>query len=296
MAVVIETKNLTKYYGKVLGVKSLDLEIKEGEIFGFLGPNGAGKTTTIRCLMDFVTPTSGSASILGMDCQKKSAEIKRNVGFLAGEVKLYDKLTGWEHINYIQGFKGKAPLLKDLIKRLKFDPKIKIRNLSKGNKQKLALILALMHKPKVLIMDEPTSGLDPILQNEIYGLLEDMESKGSTIFFSSHIISEVERIADQVGIIKEGKLSAIESIDSLANKKIRNIEIRFHDKYNLSDFKLPGTKNIEKTDEGVIISYVGDINPIIKKLASYSIADVRISHATLEDIFLEFYRNGETND
>jgi len=290
---IIETKKLTKYYGKILGVKNLDLEIKEGEIFGFLGPNGAGKTTTIRCMMNFVKPSSGTCTILGMDSRKHSAEIKKEVGYLAGEVNLYSKLTGQEHINYIQGFRGKAPLAKDLIKRLKFDPKIKAKNLSKGNKQKLALILSLMHKPKVIFMDEPTSGLDPILQNEIYEVLDDMESKGTTIFFSSHIISEVERIADRVGIIKDGKLSRIETIEGLANKKMRNIEIRFRGKYSLADFKFPEIKRLEKNDEGLTLSYIGDINPLLKRLALYNIADLKISHASLEDVFLEFYNSDE---
>jgi len=289
MRTVIETKKLTKYYGKILGVKDLDLEIKEGEIFGFLGPNGAGKTTTIRCLMDFIRPTSGSCSILGMNCQRDSAEIKKYVGYLGGEFSLYEKLTGAEHIKFIEGFRGKAPLAQSLIKKLKFDPQIKVKNLSKGNKQKLGLILALMHNPKVIIMDEPTAGLDPLLQNEIYSILEEMKDKGATIFFSSHIISEVERIADRVGIINKGYLSTIESIEGLANKKIRNIEIKFKDKFNLADFKMPGVKRIEKIEQGIVISYVGDINPIIKKLASYDIADLKISHATLEDVFLEFY-------
>jgi ABC-2 type transport system ATP-binding protein len=292
----IEIKNLTKYYGKTRGVENLSLEVKSGEIFGFLGPNGAGKTTTIRCMMDFIRPTSGSISILGMDSQKDSPKIKKNVGFLTGEVSLYEKLTGKEHIAYVQGFRGEAPLTKELIKRLKFDPKIKVRNLSKGNKQKLALILALMHKPKIVIMDEPTSGLDPILQNEIYKVLENMKSKGSTVFFSSHIISEVERIADRVGIIKDGKLSRIESIEGLADKKIRNIEIRFKGEYHLSDFKMPGVKRVEKNDEELILSYIGDINPLLKKLSSYNIADLKISHASLEDVFLEFYNNKKRKD
>lgn len=287
---VIEINNLTKYYGKIKGVENLTLNVKEGETFGFLGPNGAGKTTTIRCIMDFIRPTSGSVSVLGMDSKEKSADIKNQVGYLAGDVKLYEKLTGEQHIRYIEGFRGKAPFSKTLIKKLNFDPKIKAKNLSKGNKQKLALILALMHRPKVIIMDEPTSGLDPILQNEIYETLDEMESKGATVFFSSHIIPEVERIADRVGIIKEGKLAQIESIEDLSGKKIRNIDIRFKDKYSILDFKIPGVKKIKKNNhEGISISYAGDINPLVKKIASYKIADIKISHASLEDIFVEFY-------
>jgi len=286
---VIEVKNLTKYYGKIRGVENLNLEIKEGETFGFLGPNGAGKTTTIRCMMDFIRPSSGSISILGMDSQKQSTNIKNYVGFLSGEIKLYEKLTGEQHIRYIEGFRGKAPFAQDLIKRLNLDSKIKAKNLSKGNKQKLALILALMHNPKLIIMDEPTASLDPILQNEIYNILEEMKNKGATTFFSSHIIPELERIADRVGIINDGKLSQIESVEDLANKSIRNLEVRFKDKYRLPELRLPGIRKVTKNDERLTISYVGDINPLIRKLASYDIVDIKISHASLEDVFVEFY-------
>ncbi len=290
MSIVIETKNLTKFYGRTRGVEDVNLKIKKGEIFGFLGPNGAGKTTTIRCMMDFIRPTSGSISILGMDSVKESAEIKKYVGYLSGDVKLYEKLTGEQHIRYIEGFRGKAPFVKELVKRLKFDPKVKVKNLSKGNKQKLALILALMHRPKVIIMDEPTAGLDPILQGEIYDILEEMKSKGATVFFSSHIIPEVERIADRVGIIKEGRLVGVESIEELSKKKIRNIEVKFKGKYKASDFKIPGVKKIKKANGGVLmISYAGDINSLLKKLTLYEIADIKISHASLEDVFIEFY-------
>ncbi len=290
MKPVIDIKNLTKYYGNVRGVEDLTLKVKEGEIFGFLGPNGAGKTTTIRCIMDFIRPTSGTISILGMDSKEKSAEIKKEVGYLGGDVRLYEKLTGEQHIKYIEGFRGRAPFAKTLIKRLKFDPKAKVKNLSKGNKQKLALILALMHRPKVIIMDEPTSGLDPILQNEIYDILREMKEKGTTVFFSSHIISEVEKIADRVGIIKEGRLVQIESIEGLSQKKIRNIEIKFEQKYSLSEFKIPGVKKIKKNNHNELsLSYVGDINVFLKKLTSYKIIDIKISHASLEDVFVEFY-------
>ena len=289
--IVIHVSDLTKYYSETLAVDHINFEVNKGEVFGFLGPNGAGKTTTIRCMMDFIRPSSGSISILGMDSQKKSAEIKNQVGYLSGDVRLYEKLTGEQHIKYIEGFRGKAPFVKTLIKKLNFDPKIKVKNLSKGNKQKLALILALMCKPKILIMDEPTAGLDPILQNEIYETLEKMKSKGATVFFSSHIISEIERIADRVGIIKEGRLSKVESIEDLSRKKMRNIEIRFKGKYKISDFKIPGVKRIEKISEGILINYVGDINPLLKKLTSYNIAELEISHASLEDVFLEFYNN-----
>jgi ABC-2 type transport system ATP-binding protein len=293
MASVIKIKNLTKYYGKSRGVEDLTFEVNEGEIFGFLGPNGAGKTTTISCIMDFIRPTSGSINVLGMDSTRDSVNIKKRVGFLAGDVSLYEKMSGKEHLKYIESFRGKSPIVKELIKKFEFNPNVKVKNLSKGNKQKLALILALMHKPKILIMDEPTSGLDPLLQNEVYKILENMRKDGSTIFFSSHIISEVERIADRVGIIRNGKLSNIETIEDLSKKKIRNIEIRLNGQYDISDFKVDGVKSIEKINGGISLKFAGDINPLIRKLSSYDVGDIEISHASLEDIFLEFYNHSK---
>jgi len=286
---VISVKNLKKYFGKTKAVDGISFDAKAGEIFGFLGPNGAGKTTTIRCMMDFIRPTSGSVSILGMDSYKDSVKVKEKVGYLSGDVKLYDKWTGKDHISFVESIRGKSKIVGELIKKLNYDPSRKVKHLSSGNNQKLGLILALMHEPEVLIMDEPTVGLDPLLQNTIYEILENLRDKGSTIFMSSHNLPEVERVCDRAGIIKEGKLVAIETIENLGEKRLRRIEVRFDDKFKKQDFKFDGVEEIEEVPDGLILTVRGDINPVIQKIAQHKLHDLEISHATLEDVFLEFY-------
>lgn len=288
---VIEVKNLKKYFGKTKAVDDISFEVRKGEIFGFLGPNGAGKTTTIRCMIDFIRPTAGQLSILGLDAQKDSVYLKRKIGYLSGEARLYEKWKGKEHIEFIEKIRGKSKIVNNLIKKLDFDPKITAKHLSSGNKQKLALILALMHQPEVLIMDEPTLGLDPLLQNTIYDILEKFKEKGTTIFMSSHNLPEVEKVCDRAGIIKEGKMVGIETIEELGEKRLRRIEVRFKDEYNKSDFDFDGVEKINEIPDGLILTVRGDINPIVKKIAEYNLRDLEISHATLEDVFLEFYQH-----
>lgn len=294
---VIEVKNLKKHFSTVgvRGIKSIkavdgiSFDVKKGEIFGFLGPNGAGKTTTIRCLMDFIRPTSGKILILDKDSHKNSVELKGKIGYLSGDVKLYEKWTGAEHIKFVESIRGKSENVKSLIKKLNYDPTKKAKHLSSGNYQKLGLILALMSDPEILIMDEPTVGLDPLLQNTIYESLEDLKKKGTTIFMSSHNLPEVERVCDKAGIIKEGKLVGIETIEDLGKKRLRKVEIRFDDKYNKKDFKFDGVEKVEEIPNGLILTVRGDIDDVVKKLATYKLHDLEISHATLEDVFLEFY-------
>lgn len=290
MTSTIVIENLKKHFGNLYAVDGIDLEVKEGEIFGFLGPNGAGKSTTIRCMMDFNKPTEGDIKILGYDMAKNSSIAKKQIGYLSGNVKLYDSWTGWEHIHFFENIKGKSDSVNELIKRLDFDPTAKFRHLSSGNKQKLGLILALMNNPKVLIMDEPTVGLDPLLQNEIYKILLEMREKGATIFISSHNLPEVERLCDRVAIIKNGKIAAIETIESLENKKLHKIEVCFGDnKYKTADFNIKGVNSINKIQNGLVISFSGDLNPILKMIANYEITTLEITHASLEDVFMKFY-------
>jgi len=215
---MINTQSLTKYYGKTLGIENLDLNIKEAEIFGLLGPNGAGKTTTIRLLMGLLKSTKGTARINNFDCWKETVEIKRLCGYVPGDVRLYQNHTGGKLINLYTEVRGSAKLSDNLIDRLDFDLTKKIKTLSKGNKQKLAIILALMHQPEVLILDEPTSGLDPLMQREFYKILKEFQEKGATIFVSSHFLPEVERICDRAAIIKEGKLVTVEEVKELRSK------------------------------------------------------------------------------
>jgi len=289
---IIEVRNLRKYFGKTRAVDGVDFNVEKGETFGFLGPNGAGKTTTIRCMMDFIRPTAGEIKILEKDAQKDSEFLKSKIGYLPGNVRLYDGWTGKEHIDFIEKIRGKSVTLDHLITKLNFDPTLKVKNLSTGNRQKLGLILALMNKPELLVMDEPTVGLDPLLQNTIYEILEDLQKEGTTIFMSSHNLPEVERLCSRVGIIKDGKLIVLESIEKLHTKRIHVVTITFGDSFNKSDFNFDGVSVQEILPDGLILNVKGDINQLIKKLSGYQIKDISITHATLEEVFLEFYHGG----
>jgi len=290
---VLEVKDLKKYFGNIHAVDGISFNVEKGEIFGFLGPNGAGKTTTIRCLMNFLKPTAGLISILGQDAQKNSTEIKNKIGFLSGDVRLYDGWTGGDHIKFLERLRGGKSVAAELIPKLNFNPKIKFKALSSGNKQKLGLILSLMFEPELMIMDEPTLGLDPLLQNSIYEILEDLRKKGSTIFMSSHNLAEVDRICDRVGIIKDGKLVATEGIQSLKDKRMHIATVRFLTPINKTDFVFEGVEIEQELDDGLILNIKGDINPLIRKLGNYNLKELEISHASLEEIFLEFYGAGE---
>lgn len=286
---VIEVKNLKKYFSKTKAVNDISFSIEKGEIFGFLGPNGAGKTTTIRCLMDFLRPDSGSINILGKDAQKDEVELKKDIGYLSGSVKLYDKWTGQAHIDYFKKLNGKHNIISDLIKRFDFNPKVKAKNLSSGNRQKLGIILAFMFEPKLLIFDEPTNALDPILQNEVYELIKEQVEKGATVFMSSHNLGEVERVCSRVGIIREGKIVAEESILKLKDKKLYDIKVCLEDREDLKNLKADGLEIAQELPNCLILKVKGDLNPLIKKLGQYKLKDLNIERASLEDIFLEFY-------
>jgi len=286
----IEVRNLKKYFGQTHAVDDISFSVEKGEIFGFLGPNGAGKTTTIRCLMDFIRPSSGEISIFNENAQNDSAKLKNKIGFLPGNVRLYEGWTGEDHIKFIEGIRGKSKKVAELIGKLDFNPRIKTRHLSSGNKQKLGLILALMNNPELLIMDEPTIGLDPLLQNTIYEILEESKKNGTTIFMSSHNLPEVERLCSRVGIIKDGKIIALEDIEKLHAKRIHNVILTFDGKFSQNDFKFNGVEISEVLPDGLILNVKGDINILLKKLSGYRLKDINISHATLEEVFLEFYQ------
>ena len=291
---VIQTQKLTKYYnrGKILGIKDLDLEINKGETFGFIGPNGAGKTTTIRLLLDLIRPTSGSAEIFGMDINKDSLKIRKDLGFLPGEVFLPEHLTGKQCLDFFKSFKEKVDekYLKDLIIKLDFDLKRKVKNYSKGNKQILAIILALMHRPKLLLLDEPTSGLDPLNQQIVYKLLNQAKEEGTTIFLSTHILTEAQKVCDRVGILKEGKLMKVENIEELKNRNIRNISIETTERIPLDSLQIEGVEKVEKNKDGYHLTTIGKIGVLITKINKFDIKDVRISEPTLEETFMHYYK------
>lgn len=290
----LEIKNLKKYFGRVKAVDGISFEIDEGEIFGFLGPNGAGKTTTIRCLMDFIRPDVGEINILGLDAQENSVELKTKVGYLASEPRLYDDWTGKEHIDLINGIRGKKDHSAELIEKLGADINTKIKNLSTGNRRKISLILALTHDPQLVIMDEPTIGLDPLLKNTMYEVLLEMSEKGKTIFMSSHDLSEVERVCTRAAIIREGKLAAVENIGKLNAKRLYHIWIKLDPEKELMNLsKISGVEVESETPSEATFSVAGDIDPVIKFLAKAKIDDVKIEHAGLEETFMKFYEKGK---
>jgi ABC-2 type transport system ATP-binding protein len=287
-AILVE--NLKKYFGKTHAVDGISFSVDEGEIFGYLGPNGAGKTTTIRCMMDFLRPDEGRVEILGLDSHKDSTSLKAHVGFLSGEVSLYGGWTGREHIDFFEDLLGVAQEDDGLVKQFGFDPSKKVKNLSTGNKQKLGLILALMHQPKLLILDEPTLGLDPLLQNSIHEILKKEAQKGRTIFMSSHNLSEVEKICDRVCVIKEGKIATVETISAIKEKRLYTIHVYFEDVVPKSDFAKDKIEIIKELEGGLSLRVRGDIKPVLTKLSRYNLKDLEITHANLEEVFMEFYR------
>lgn len=292
MSNIVSIKNLKKRFGNLHAVDGISFDIKKGEILGFLGPNGAGKSTTIRCLMGFNKPTDGVITICNHNISTNLNDIKKNIGYLPGNVKLYDNWTGWDHIRFYENVRGRSKNLQSLIERLDYNPSAKFRHLSSGNKQKLGLILALMHQPKLIIMDEPTVGLDPLLQSEIYKILLEMRDNGASILISSHNLPEIERLCDRVVIIKKGKLVAVESIKSLGEKKLHKLEVRFKDIVNKSELEMAGVERIEEVSGCYILTIKGDLNPILQSIVKYQIKDIEITHASLEDVFMKFYEKG----
>lgn len=290
MKVLLEIKNLTKYYGKVLGVKDLSLDLYEGEIFGFIGPNGAGKSTTIRSIMNIINKTDGSVLLNGEVLDKDNTSLKELIGYLPSEIHLYEDLTVKSMLDYHESFYKKNCHKRrlELVKRLKLDESKKIEELSLGNLKKVGIILAFMHEPKLLILDEPTSGLDPIMQQIFYDLLKEEKEKGATIFYSTHILSEISKICDRVGIIKEGKLLTIETVEELQQKNLTFVTIKSKDIVKIiKDLKL----DVKANDDNVI-RFKNEISSdkIINILAKYKIDKLLIEEATLEDIFLHYYK------
>lgn len=285
----ISVKGLKKYFGEKKAVDGISFEVSEGEIFSFLGPNGAGKTTTIRCMMDFIRPTEGSISLLGRDAQKDSVEIKKQLGYLSGEVRLYDRWTGRDHIEFFKKIVGDGNSADALVDRLGFDPSVRTSTLSSGNRQKLGIILALMANPKIIILDEPTTGLDPLLQHAVYQILSEARHNGATIFMSSHNLSDVERISDRVGIIRAGKMVATESITSLKKKHLYTAHVTFKKKVSKQEIEEPGLEVVSELPTGFDIKVTEDLDRLVKKMAKFHIEDIEIEHAGLEEIFLKYY-------
>ena len=290
MEKVLEIKNLTKYYDKVLGVENLSLTLEKGEVFGFIGPNGAGKSTTIRSVMNLINKTEGEVYLNGEKLTKKCARLKEEIGYLPSEIHLYDDLTVKEMLDYHETFYKKNIHKRrlDLVKRLKLDETKKIEELSLGNLKKVGIILAFMHKPKLVILDEPTSGLDPMIQEEIFKSIKEEKEKNTTIFYSTHILSEISRVCDRVGIIKEGHLLKIEKIEDLIKKELSFVTITSKkiDKI-VKELKITP---ISKTEDTIKFKNTLEINHLIKALEKTKIEKLWITPATIEEIFLHYYK------
>ncbi len=294
MTVAITTTGLTKDYGSGRGLFDLDLEVPEGEVFGYLGPNGAGKTTTIRLLMGLIHPTAGSASIFGLDCWHRSVEIKKLIGYVPGEPSLDPNLTGGQILEYFANLRGGVDraYLKQLIQRLDLDPSRKFRHYSTGNKRKVVLIQAFMHKPRLLILDEPTSGLDPLNQQEFDGMVRETRSEGRTVLLSSHVLSEVEKTCTRVGIIRDGRLVRVGGVAELKDIKRYEITISFAQPVPAEAFaKLEGVVDVERLDDGhaVRLAMQGAADAVVKAAAQYPVVSLTSYEPSLEDIFLRYY-------
>ncbi len=288
----IELRSVVKDYGRTHALRGIDLAIEPGRIFGFLGPNGAGKTTTIRLLLDLIRPTAGTAAVLGFDCQRQSMDVRRRVGYLPGELRMYESMRGDEFLDLIDSFrpeKRDPRYRRELLDRLALDAMHPVRALSKGNKQKLGLVQALMHRPDVLVLDEPTSGLDPLVQEEVARLLEDAVRDGRTVFFSSHVLPEVERLSQSVAIIREGKIVAVEDIARLKARSVHVVEVTFAHEPPAQLFALPGVRELRRDGNMVHLQARDGIDAVIKAIARYPVVDLRTEQPSLEDVFLAYY-------
>jgi ABC-2 type transport system ATP-binding protein len=289
---VISVQNLTKFYGKTTGVKNISFDVEEGEIFGFLGPNGAGKTTTIRLLLDLLRPDSGTISIFGKDLKTNSVSIRQQIGYLPGEFSTYSHLSGKDFLGFLSGIRRqKSHDLMDLLDRFKLTTSIldrKTRQYSHGMLQKLGIIQAVLHKPRLLIFDEPTAGLDPLMQEEFYQLVEEHQKRGATIFFSSHHLYEVEKLCQRVAIIRDGEIAGLESIASLKAKAGNMLEIRLGESFE--KLEIPGAELVKQMGNSFIFKISGKLQPVLQKLANLPVEDVVISKPDLENVFMNFYR------
>lgn len=291
MNAVIETKDLTKYYGKARGIVDVNLTVEEGEIFGFIGPNGAGKSTTIRTLLSLIYKTSGEAKIFGLDCEQDKVKILENVGYLPSEVFYYDNMRAIDLFKYSASFYSKdcSAKTKELADILQLDLNKKIEDMSLGNKKKVGIIQGLLHSPRLIILDEPTSGLDPLMQKTFFDLIKKENERGATVLFSSHILSEVQRICDRVAIIKEGRIVKTQKISELRQHAYKSVSFTVREDANLHSFEALGASNVNVTDSNVSFIFKGDINALLSEIGRYPLTNIDITEPTLEEIFMHYY-------
>jgi ABC-2 type transport system ATP-binding protein len=291
----IQIRGLTKSYGKVRALRGIDLEVKRGEIIGFLGPNGAGKTTTIRCLLDMIRPDGGKALLLGLDPQAEPLAVQARSGYLPGEMQFFDNLTVERQLRFFRDMRGGRldwGYVRQLAERLDLDLKPQIKNLSKGNKQKVGVIQALMHRPELLLLDEPTSGLDPLIQQEVLSLLREANAAGTTVFFSSHIMSEVDSVARQVAIIRAGKIVEVAGTESLIHRSLNRLTVRYKTPVEAAELgNLPGVEILSMTDgSSVTLQVQGDMENLVQALGRLPVLDLETDRPSLEEVFLTYYK------
>ena len=286
----IKTMGLTKYYGKARGIINLDLLVKEGEFFGFIGPNGAGKSTTIRTLLGLLKPTDGKAVIFGKDIKKEQKEIRRQIGYLPSEAIFYQGMKVKDILKLSADLRKKncEKEAKKLCERLQLDPGRKVEELSFGNRKKVGIVCALLHEPKLLILDEPTSGLDPLMQREFFQILKERNEEGTTVFLSSHILSEIQRNCTRAAIIREGSVTACDSVENLMKNRAKRVTV--HGAFK-PDF-LKGVKDLKQIENGISFLYAGDINELIYRLSQKPMTDLVIAEPDLEEVFMHYYQDG----
>ncbi|MBN2045885.1 MAG: ABC transporter ATP-binding protein [Anaerolineales bacterium] len=289
---VIETRALTVYYGKHRGIFDVDLSVEKGEVFGFLGPNGAGKTTTQRVLLDVFPPTSGKASIFGMDCQKQGVELRKRIGYLPGELALYANMRAHEFFKmyeYLRGENGSKGYWKELAARLDLDTSRKISQFSRGNKQKVGVVAAFMNRPDLLILDEPTGGLDPLVQRTVLEMVREVKADGRTVFFSSHILSEVQAVCDRVGIIREGQLVATQKVEEMIAQRINRMTMIFEELPVEGIFNIRGVSELERGEKSITLEVTENLPEVLTIAAQNKIMDIETHNLGLEEIFLAYY-------
>ncbi|MDX2161192.1 MAG: ABC transporter ATP-binding protein [bacterium] len=290
---IITTEKLTKVYsGSKKALDSLDLNVEQGEVFGYLGPNGAGKTTTIRLLLDLIRPTSGRAALFGLDATADSEAVRARIGYLPAELNLWNHLTALDVVRYMARLRGLGDIgfARQLGERLAFDFNKRVKSFSTGNKRKLGLILAFMHKPELLILDEPSSGLDPLMQQTFNQLVMEAKANGQTVFLSSHVLGEVQAICDRVAILRHGQLQEVARVDSLTHAHVRYVSLRLREPIPAELFAgLPGASDVRIDGSAAQFQYRGDIDPLLRAFAPYYVEDLRLHEPTLEEIFLTFY-------
>ncbi|HSX27258.1 MAG TPA: ABC transporter ATP-binding protein [Patescibacteria group bacterium] len=294
MPAVIKLTGVTKKYGSIIGVQDINLEVEKGLVFGFIGPNGAGKTTTISMLVDLIRPTNGQINIFGLDSTRDSVEIRKRIGFLAGDFSLDENLTGQQQLEYFANLRGGVDQarIKKLAHNLDSSLNRKIKTLSRGNRQKLGLISALMHDPELLIFDEPTSGLDPLIQAKFNSIILEHKRAGKTVFISSHLLSEVQEVCDKVAFIRDGQIFSVESLKDMANKSPKHVHVISKDKGLQSALeKLDGVKILAVRGQVLDFTYGGSIEPLLKLLTVHKVSDLSIQETDLETIFMEYYKS-----